>query len=141
VDWLVCKQVSSMFGLSTVVETVCPKKLASQTQKNKKTFLCYCLTDSFSKDFKMPIGKLTASLQLQEFSLRNLPVSSSTTTAPRSPRRSHPSKSGGLWIVLNIDDTPIVSKSHTHPSHSLTSCLLTSSLSLGVPVPHSTQCM
>jgi hypothetical protein len=27
------------------------------------------------------IGKLTASLQLQEFSLRNLPVSSSTSTA------------------------------------------------------------
>jgi hypothetical protein len=28
-----------MFGLSTVSETVCPKKLASQTQKNKKNFL------------------------------------------------------------------------------------------------------
>jgi hypothetical protein len=33
----------------------------------------------------------------------------------------------------------IVSKSHTHPSHSQTSHLLTSSLSLGVPVPHTTQ--
>ena len=46
-----------------------------------------------------------------------------------------------LWITLNIDGSPIVSQSHTHPSHSQTSRLLTSSLSLGVPVPHSTQCM
>jgi hypothetical protein len=46
-----------------------------------------------------------------------------------------------LWITLNIDGVPIVSKSHTHPSHSETSRLLTSSLSLGVPVPHATQCM
>jgi hypothetical protein len=38
-------------------------------------------------------------------------------------------------IVLNIDRTPIDSTSHTHPSHSQTSRLLTSSLSLGVPVP------
>ncbi len=51
-------------------------------------------------------------------------------------------KSAGLRINLNIDGTPIASKSHTHPSHSQTSSLLTSSLSqLGVPVPHVTQCM
>jgi hypothetical protein len=37
--------------------------------------------------------------------------------------------------------TPIPSESHTHPSHSQTSRLLTSSLSLGVPVPRVTQCM
>jgi hypothetical protein len=30
---------------------------------------------------------------------------------------------------------PFESRSHTHPSHSQTSRLLTSSLSLGVPVP------
>jgi hypothetical protein len=41
-----------------------------------------------------------------------------------------------LHITLNIDGSPIVSKSHTHPSHSQTSCLLTSSLSFGVPVHH-----
>jgi len=46
-----------------------------------------------------------------------------------------------IRIVLNIDDTPIASKSHTHPSHFQTSRLLTSSLSSGVPVPHSTQCI
>ena len=40
-----------------------------------------------------------------------------------------------LRINLNLDGTPIASKSHTHPSHSQTSRLLTSSLSLGVPVP------
>jgi hypothetical protein len=46
-----------------------------------------------------------------------------------------------LHITFNLDGTPITSKSHTHPSHSRTSRLLTSSLSLGVPVPRTTQCM
>jgi hypothetical protein len=46
----------------------------------------------------------------------------------------------GLRINLNLDGSSIVSKSHTHPSHSQTSCLLKSSLSLGVPVPRPTQC-
>jgi hypothetical protein len=44
------------------------------------------------------------------------------------------SKTAALRINLNLDGAPIVSKSHTHPSHSQTSRLLTSSLSLGVPV-------
>ena len=35
------------------------------------------------------IGKLAAFLQLQEFSLRNLPVASSTTAARRSPHSSN----------------------------------------------------
>jgi hypothetical protein len=43
-------------------------------------------------------------------------------------------KAATLRINLNLDGAPITSKSHTHPSHSQTSCLLTSSLSLGVPV-------
>jgi hypothetical protein len=46
-----------------------------------------------------------------------------------------------LRINLNIDGAPIASKSHTHPSHSQTSRLLTSSLSLGVPAPRPTQCL
>jgi hypothetical protein len=46
-----------------------------------------------------------------------------------------PAKTGALRINLNIDGAPIASKSHTHPSHSQTSRLLTSSLSVGVPVP------
>ncbi len=46
-----------------------------------------------------------------------------------------------LRINLNLDGTPIASKSHTHPSHSQTARLLTSSLSLGVPVPHTTEWM
>ncbi len=46
-----------------------------------------------------------------------------------------------LRINLNVDGSPIASKSHTHPSHSQTSRLLTSSLSLGVPVPRPTQCL
>ena len=58
------------------------------------------------------------------------------------------SKSGNLLpkavvlrINVNLDGVSITSKSHTHPSHSQTSRLLTSSLSLGVPVPRPTQCM
>ena len=46
-----------------------------------------------------------------------------------------------LRININIDGAPIASKSHTHPSHSQTSRLLTSSLSLGGPVPRPTQCV
>jgi hypothetical protein len=50
-------------------------------------------------------------------------------------------KAAALRINLNLDGASITSKSHTHPSHSQTSRLLTSSLSFGVPVPRSTQCM
>jgi hypothetical protein len=50
-------------------------------------------------------------------------------------------KDAALWITLSIDGAPIASKSHTHPSHSQTTRLLTSSLSLGVPVPRATQRM
>jgi hypothetical protein len=50
-------------------------------------------------------------------------------------------KDAVLRLNLNIDGTPITSRTHTHPSHSQTSRLLTSSLSLGVPVPRETQCM
>ena len=50
-------------------------------------------------------------------------------------------KAAALRINLNLDAAPIASKSHTHPSHFQTSRLLTSSLSLGVPVPRPTQCM
>jgi hypothetical protein len=46
-----------------------------------------------------------------------------------------------LRVHLNLDGAPIASKSHTHSSHSQTSRLLTSSLSLGVPVPRPTQCL
>ena len=50
-------------------------------------------------------------------------------------------KAASLRSNLNLDGAPITSKSHSHPSHSQTSRLLTSSLSLGVPVPRPTQCM
>ena len=50
-------------------------------------------------------------------------------------------KTAALRINLNLDGDPITSKSHTHPSRSQTSRLLTSSLSLGVPVPRPTQCV
>jgi hypothetical protein len=54
-------------------------------------------------------------------------------------------KDASLRVNLNIDGVPITSRTHTHPSlgssHSETSRLLTSSLSVGVPVPRATQCM
>ena len=50
-------------------------------------------------------------------------------------------KAAILRITLNLDGAPITSTTHTHPSHSQTSRLLTSSLTLGVPVPRTTQCM
>jgi hypothetical protein len=50
-------------------------------------------------------------------------------------------KAAALRVNLNLDGAPITSKSHTHPSHAQTSRQLTSSLSLGVPVPRGTQCM
>jgi hypothetical protein len=56
-------------------------------------------------------------------------------------RKSTLTKTAALRINLNIDGSLINSKIHTHPSHSQTSRLLTSSLSLGVPVPRGTQCM
>jgi hypothetical protein len=51
------------------------------------------------------------------------------------------SKTADLLVSLNLDGSPITSRTPTHPSHSETSRLLTSSLSLGVPVPQTTQCM
>ena len=50
-------------------------------------------------------------------------------------------KAAALRVNLNIDGAPITSRTHTHPSHSQTSRLLTSSLSLGVPVPRPTEDM
>jgi hypothetical protein len=50
-------------------------------------------------------------------------------------------KTSGSRITINLYGSPITSRTHTHPSHSQTSRLLTSSLSLGVPVPRATQCI
>ncbi len=47
-------------------------------------------------------------------------------------------KAAALRITLNIDGESIASTSHTHPSHSQTSRLITSFLSSGVPVPRAT---
>ena len=47
-------------------------------------------------------------------------------------------KTAALRITLNVDGAPVPSRSHTHPSHSQTARLLTSSMSLGIMVPHAT---
>ncbi len=46
-----------------------------------------------------------------------------------------------ITIKRHNPEQHITSRTHTHPSHSQTSRLLTSSLSLGVPVPRATQCI
>ena len=54
------------------------------------------------------------------------------------------SKAATLCINLNKDDSHIPSRSKTHPSHSThseTSRLFSSSLSLRIPYPRSTQCV
>jgi hypothetical protein len=85
------------------------------------------------------IGKLTAFLYLQEFCQHNQIVDSSTDQL-KSKVGLVLVKETDLRITLHLDEAPIISKSHTHPSHSQTSRLLTSSLSLGIPVPQATQC-
>jgi hypothetical protein len=62
-------------------------------------------------------------------------------TQPQSKVGLALAKAAALRININLDGAPIASKTHTHPSHSQTSRLLTSSLSLGVPVPRPTQCV
>ena len=47
-------------------------------------------------------------------------------------------KAAALRITLNVDGAPVAFRSHTHPSHSQTARLLTSSMSLGITVPHTT---
>ena len=68
-------------------------------------------------------------------------IFSSTAALPFTPSsnfegRQHRyilGKATELRINLNIDGAPIASRSHTHPSHSQTFRLLSSSLSLGIP--------
>ena len=93
------------------------------------------------------IGKLTAFfaasvVQLAQstsglFHVRRVAVASQLTGKVGSTL----AKAAALRVNLNLDGAPITSRTHTHPSHSQTSRLLTSSLSLGVPVPRATQCM
>ena len=59
----------------------------------------------------------------------------------RSKVGSTQAKAVALRVNLNIDGASNTSRTHTHPSHSQTSRLLTSSLSLGVPVPRPTEYM
>ena len=93
------------------------------------------------------IGKLTAFLQLQEFQLAQQDrgqfhyLRAAFLQQLKSRVGLVLAKAAALRINLNIDGAPITSRTHTHPSHSQTSRLLTSSLSLGVPVPRATQCM
>jgi len=94
-----------------------------------------------------PIGKLTAFLQLQEFSLRILPVDSSTSAARRSPSSLKQGSATSLLrlqlyelILILMGRLSLQEHILTHHTRKLL-VYLTSSLSLGVPVPRATQCM
>ncbi len=71
------------------------------------------------------IGKLTAFLHLQEFSFRYRPVDCSQIHFRRATFSSQLKsrvgnilvKGADLRVNLNLDGTPFISKSHTHPSH------------------------
>jgi hypothetical protein len=70
--------------------------------------------------------------------MRNRTSSVSTELLFYSQLKSKvPRKATALHINLNIHDASIVSLAHTHPSHSQTSSLLFTSLSLGIPFPRS----
>ena len=76
-----------------------------------------------------------------------VPITSKSHTNPSHSKTSQLRSRVGLTlgkdetlrVTFILDVLPITSKSPTHPSHPETSRLLTSSLSLGVPVPRSTQ--
>ncbi len=97
-----------MFGLSTVCRDRLSKKIGVTNSEKQKTFLFFhLLTFSrfFFKRFQNPglvrlLFLQAASLQLQELSLRNLPVSSSTTATPRSPHRSSNAEQGSTCSLL-----------------------------------------
>ena len=64
------------------------------------------------------IGKLTDFFHLQEFIYHNQPFTFTVWYSPHnSSLRLTTSKTAPLWINLNIDGTPVVSRSHTHPLH------------------------
>jgi hypothetical protein len=72
--------------------------------------------------FLQLIGKLTAFLQVQEFSLRKQTFSITVPwRSPHSSSQKLDAKAAALRINLHIDGAPIASRSHTHPSHSQTS--------------------
>ena len=85
--------------------------------------------------------KETAFLQFQELSMRNTTRTSSAFAAllftPSSNLRSATSSQRPQPCVSTLTSmTPLFL--HAHPSHSQTSRLLSTSLSLGTPFPHST---
>jgi hypothetical protein len=87
--------------------------------------------------FYKVIGKQTVFLQFQDFNFLNFHHTVFSSEL-KSNLENILTKTAVLRITLNIDGTPLTSRSHTYPSHSQTSRLLISSLSLGVPGSHAT---
>ncbi len=87
------------------------------------------------------IGKLTVFLQFQEFSLCNPTVTTSTATTRCSPQSSNQNTTSSLsrWKFYYVTyNSKFRRRTYSFTIHSQTSRLLTSSLSLGVPVPRAT---
>ena len=103
-----------------------------------------------AKPSSVSARKMSLASKCMQINMRSRVRTSVEATTFSSARRSPQLKSkvgnilakaAALRITLNIDGAPVVSRSHTHPSHSPTSRLLTSSMSLGVTVPRGTQYM
>jgi hypothetical protein len=119
-------------------ETWLSKSWCSHTSLTRKSWQCPCRQFNFDHygDHIQTCQRQSATLPAHEWSSKK-----------KGFHYRRALFSSALQITLNIDGAPIASRSHTHPSHSETSRLLTSSLSLGVPVPprvrpsHTTQSM
>jgi hypothetical protein len=101
---------------------LCPLRIFFLSSRKKKNFFFWC-------GGGLPLGGGTSKWQLHY-------NSAAFSSQLKSKIGNILAKAADLRIILNIDDSPVVSRSHTHSSHSETSRLWTSSLSLGVPVPH-----
>ena len=155
VDWLPREYGGSgVFGAGSPHESVTDKIRQYHTDYNNRpsnpiSFMTVIVSTSalWICDFYSLIGKLTVFLQLQEFCQVHLAQTNhhfrrSVFSSQLKSKVGHILvKDSALRIMLNVDGTPTVSRSHTHPLHTQKSRLLTSYLSLDVPDPRSTQCM
>ena len=109
---LLLKYVTTVLTIITVPLTLFLSCLLLLTTSGR--LHCELVRILFLQDHRKP----TAFLQLRQLSMRN-------TTRTSSVSASLLSKVGNILLVkattlcikLNIDDAPIVSRAHTHPSH------------------------
>jgi len=128
------------------VRRVDPSDLVLSLSSHRHSYIGLLLTLTLSilnKRSNRLIGKLTAFLQLQEFNLRNRPVDCSTSAVRRFPHSSSLKWSAPLsrlkfYVLTSTLTGHLLFHHHTLTHHIrklFVSVVLTSSLSLDVPVP------